>query len=179
MPRLTIQRMMIGIAVLGFVLGLGLIFVRSGQIIEELNDPQRVLGWNSTGLILADGRTIPLLGIRELPPDSDVLSAAIDRGVEIAADGRVTGLLPCRHWCGNDRIKHHIARVDVADLLIFLKVVEFPLSPEIDQAEWHARRKPLDRWDPGNFGEFRIFREWLAREHSKELAWSSAGRNQE
>jgi hypothetical protein len=163
MPRVTIKRLMIWIALAGVPLALACLHYRGRRHIEVLNSPHQVVGWSPSGLILDDGRRILLPKIRQLPPVSEVLSAVIAQGVEVAPDGRVTGLLRCRHWCGNDPIRDDIRRVDVADLLIFLKVVDHPIDPEIDQCDWQSRTIPLERWDPGDFGNFRLFREWVAR----------------
>lgn len=90
------------------------------NIIERLNSPIRVIGWTSEGLQLEDGRTIALPELVSLPASSAALSEATSRGVEIAADGRVYGLVRIDHWCGNDPVGEHIARIDLSLLLLFL-----------------------------------------------------------
>src|SRR5215216_7039928 len=90
------------------------------RMVEKLHKPVAVTGWSDTGLHLADGRTLQLPGFRKLPAVSVALTEATKRGVEIAANGRVYGLVRVDHWCGNDAVREHIARVDVADVLNFV-----------------------------------------------------------
>jgi hypothetical protein len=78
------------------------------------------MGSTVAGLQLADGRLVKLPGVRSLPEYSTALYEVARRGVEIDAEGRVWGLVRVHHWCGNDPIGEHIARVDVARFLIYL-----------------------------------------------------------
>jgi hypothetical protein len=96
--------------------------------IEILHNAAVVTGWSSNGLNLADGRIVQVPGIHSLPGESEALSEAIKRGVEISADGRVLGLVRIHHWCGNDPVRVHIARVDLSDMMSFLRVGE-PVAP--------------------------------------------------
>lgn len=90
--------------------------------IESLHAPVAVKGWTSDGLSLSDGRLVQLPGLHALPSASAALSEMTKRGVEISADGRVYGLVRVHHWCGNDPVREHIARVNISDALIFLHV---------------------------------------------------------
>src|SRR3569832_982548 len=92
--------------------------------IETLNNAVAVTRWSSNGLNLADGRIVQLPGIRSLPSESDALTEATKRGVEMAADGRIWGLVRIHHWCGNDPVREHIARVDISEMMTFLRVGE-------------------------------------------------------
>lgn len=107
------------------------------EIVERLERPVVVRGWTEAALELADGRFVSLPGIARLPASSRILSAAMENGVEIAADGRVIGLLKIHHWCGNDPVRRHWARVDLSDLLCFLNVgeqsVRFSLAPPTER----------------------------------------------
>jgi hypothetical protein len=98
-------------------------FVRI-QKIETLQNPVSVTTWTREGLNLADGRTVELPGMRSLPSDSPALAEATKRGVEIGASGRVWGLVRVHHWCGNDPVQEHLARVDLSDMMTFLRVGE-------------------------------------------------------
>ena len=95
--------------------------------VDRLAQPVGVTSWTETELLLADGRTAKLLGIRKLPPKSEALSEATRRGVELAPDGLVYGLVRIHHWCGNDPVRDHIARVDVSEMMLFLSEDE-PIS---------------------------------------------------
>ena len=92
--------------------------------IETLQHPIAVTGWNSDGLSLADGRTAPIPGLRLLPRHSAALAETTQRGVEIHAGGRIWGLVRIHHWCGNDPVQEHIARIDLSDMVTFLRVGE-------------------------------------------------------
>jgi hypothetical protein len=95
------------------------------SIVEKLDDPIAVKGWAAEGLNLADGRTVQLAGFTALPEKSELLSLATKRGVEIADDGTVTGLISIFHKCGNDPVKKHIARVDLSEMLMYTEQGEY------------------------------------------------------
>ncbi len=112
--------------------GLLVLYLRATGIVERLNDPIAVQGWTAEGLIT--GKTvIPLPGIGPLPATSLALTQAIPHGVEVAPDGRVYGLVKIHHWCGNDPVRHHLARVDLASMLVFLGEAKPPggLNPRL------------------------------------------------
>ena len=96
--------------------------------VESLQAPVALIGWTDAGLQTTDGRTIPVPGIEHLPADSLALAEATKRGVEIAPDGRLICLIRIFHWCGNDPITADIRRVDLSDMLTYLRVGE-PVSP--------------------------------------------------
>lgn len=59
------------------------------------------------------------------------MAEATKRGVEVGVDGRILGLVRTHHWCGNDPVREHIARIDLSDMMIFLRVGEpIALVPE-------------------------------------------------
>lgn len=127
--------------------------------IETLQSPVSVTGWSSDGLKLADGRTVQLSGLRALPGQSAALAEATKRGGEITSDGRVWGLVKVHHWCGNDPVREHIARVDLADMMLFVRAGE-PVVP--------IREEDLLITEPGgrftawgwNVSEFSYFQSW-------------------
>lgn len=99
------------------------------SITETLHPPiLAVNGWNADSLLLADGRRIQLSGFRSLPAQSAALAESVKRGVEINSDGRVYALVRAHSTCGNDRVREHIHRVDLANWLAFLRVGE-PIHP--------------------------------------------------
>src|SRR5262245_13928214 len=107
--------------------------------VEVLHSPTLVTGWSEDGLRLADGRILQLPGFRKLPRESAALTEATKRGVEIASDGRVYGLVRIWHWCGNDPVREHIARVDLADMLMFLRQGEWATAPSSEALELACR----------------------------------------
>jgi hypothetical protein len=130
------------------------------SIIEELDDGVQVTGWNAQGLLLEDGRTLPLPGILELPVHSRMLPSMIGRGVEITWTGRVIGLIDIRHWLPRDPIRRHIARVDIARVLQFTGEVpgdygvaigaKGPIFDDIDDRGWNGQC-------------YQFFQDWSAR----------------
>lgn len=140
-------------------------FMRTGHFspiekIETLQNPVAVTKWSSDGLSLADGRTVQLSRLRSLPSQSAALTEATKRGVEVGADGRVWGLVRVHHWCGNDPVREHIARVDLSDMMTFLRVGE-AVAP-VPEAEFLVG-KPGGRftecgWHIGEFLEFQSWR---------------------
>ena len=132
--------------------------------IESLQSPVAVKGWTEAGLLLDGGRTIQLPGFRSLPAQSDALTEVVQRGVEIATNGRIFGLVKVHHWCGNDPVREHIAKVDISDMLLFLGVGE-PLNPitGTDLAEF-ALRTP-----GGRFSQYG----WDVSEHHQFISWVS------
>lgn len=129
------------------------------QKIEILHNPVIVTKWNRDGLSLADGRTIHLPGLRSLPIDSAALTEATKRGVEIDANGRVWGLVRVHHWCGNDPVREHIARVDLSDMMSFLRVGE--ATAPVPEPEFLVRKPggTFTEWG-WRIGEFLEFRSW-------------------
>lgn len=129
--------------------------------IETLQNPIAVTGWNSDGLRLADGRTLRLPGLRSLPAESPALAETTKRGVEIGADGRIWGLVSIHHWCGNDPVRNHIARVDLSDLMIFLRVGE-PIPSPIPAIDWFVKKPGGDFIEElgWNVSEFKSYLQW-------------------
>lgn len=135
--------------------------VREHDIVEALDDPVEVLAWAPKGLVLADGREVMPRGMVRLPAESEVLAAAVAAGVEVHADGSVHGLLRIWHWCGNDSVREHIARVDVGYLLAFLG--EGERCPDLPEPWMAAKELRFSEygWDVGDFYRFRL---WQKRE---------------
>jgi hypothetical protein len=132
--------------------------------IETLQNPVAVSKWSPDGLNLADGRTVRLPGLRSLPSNSAALTEATKRGVEVGADGRVWGLVRVHHWCGNDPVREHIVRVDLSDMMTFLRVGE-PVGP-VPAAEL------LNTEPGGTFTEWG----WRIEEFLQFQSWQSISR---
>lgn len=167
-------------ALLAF-LGLLTAYLNFTGIAERLNDPILVQGWSSEGLI-AGKRIIPLPGIGPLPSTSTALAKAIENGVEVATDGRVYGLVRVHHWCGNDPVRYHLARVDLAFLLIYLRDAQ-PLGGLDPKLRSKLAARPGGRFS--KFGwwldEYSGFRWWcrdaekLARSHPVAIVGPATG----
>jgi hypothetical protein len=137
--------------------------------VDTLQHPIAVTRWDANGLNLADGRTVALPGLRLLPSTSPALAEVTKRGVDVGADGQVWGLVRIHHWCGNDAVREHVARVDLSQMMTFLRVGE-PTSgvpePELLVNESGGKFSEYG-WD---IGEFLGFQSW------QSIA-ASAGRN--
>jgi hypothetical protein len=137
--------------------------------IEALQSPTAVKGWTEAGLLLDGGRTIQLPGFRSLPAQSDALTEVVQRGVEIATNGRIFGLVKVHHWCGNDPVREHIAKVDISHMLLFLRVGE-SLDP-ITGTDF-AVRTPGGRfskygWDLSEYMQFTSWVSWIEYAQSR------------
>ena len=152
--RFSVRRMMTAVAVIAVFLVLIVNLYRAGRVVEELRSPVAVAGWSETGLHLDDGRTVLLPGIRLTPEVSTALAEATGRGVELGADGRVYSLIRVHHWCGNDPVREHIARVDLARLLTYLSPAAAGLTPDVDLMVKPGGRFTAYGWNVSEFYEF-------------------------
>lgn len=152
--RFTMRRMMAVVAVTALLLVLIIRADRSGRIIEDLSSPVAVAGWSEAGLELRDGRTVSLVGVRISPELSTALTEATRHGVELGADGRVYGLVRVHHWCGNDPIREHIARVDLARLMTYLGPAPAALTPGESLVVTPGGRFTTCGWNVSEFYEF-------------------------
>lgn len=97
--------------------------------VDKLDHPVSVTGWDGDGLVLSDGRHVLPKGMEKLPKDSATLQIATSRGVEVAMDGRIFGLLELWHWCGNDPVKYDLQKIDLAQLLAYHQEGQSYLKP--------------------------------------------------
>lgn len=127
--------------------------------IDSLNNPIGVNGWTADGLLLADGRTLPIPQVRALPSNSVALAEIAKRGVEVRNNGGVYALVQVHHWCGNDPVRTHIARVNVADMLTYLRVGETigPMPEEQFRATETGGRFSQWGWRVGEFYQFEMW----------------------
>jgi hypothetical protein len=129
--------------------------------IERLNNSVPVKSWTPEGLALSDGRTVLLPGIHALPGVSPALTEMTKRGVEIAPNGNVYGLVRIHHWCGNDPVREDIVRVDLAEAMTFLHVGR--TDAPVPQSDSTAREAG------GRFTEWG----WNISEYFQFLYWRS------
>jgi hypothetical protein len=129
------------------------------RIVEGLSQPIAVAGWKDNELRFADGRSVMVPGFRTLPEKSDAIEEATKRGVEITSDGRVIGLVRIHHWCGNDPVREHLARIDISEMLLFLGVGEpdAQLPPEGQGLERLGGTFSRFGWTVDEFLEFEFW----------------------
>lgn len=145
------------------------------DVIEKLQEPAEVAGWDERGLLLKDGRVVPLPECLKMPSKSEALSHLTKRGVEITGDGRVIGLV--RVWnsnsCGTCYRGEYIVRVDIADALFFLKDGEWAVPPSERTNTFLESRSGTSNqitelgWETGSFRKFELVGELLADDRSR------------
>lgn len=152
------------------VLGVGLLslLVPYSQVSREywpeghsdaLDTPVTVVGFDATGLTLAGGRRLIVPGYKSLTGAGSLIEATTEKGVEITPDGKIFGLLKIWHWCGNDPVRYHYARVNLADLLRY-----FDKGEPIEKKTSPARLVPFREFEYTESGwsisEWMHFRGW-------------------
>jgi hypothetical protein len=98
------------------------------RIIERLESPIAVKSWSREGIILSDGRILTFPGLEKVLTNSLALDEVAKRGLEISSDGSVYGLVRVWHWCGNDSVREHVARVDVKKMVLYLSELDQVLA---------------------------------------------------
>jgi hypothetical protein len=129
------------------------------DIIERLDDPIAVSGWEEDGLRLVDGRTVQLPGFTALPKTSSLLASTTKNGVEIDEQGRVFGIVEVWHWCGNDPVRDDFRRVDLAMLLAFAGEGTFDIPSKGELPDYASPPDLIGdgRIDPGSFRWYQVF----------------------
>lgn len=84
--------------------------------IEVLNQPTAIQRIEKDQLVLADGSTVRIPLINDLPTESPLFLAAVQNGVEINESGEVFGLLWADRICGNDPCVWRRLRVNLSEL---------------------------------------------------------------
>jgi hypothetical protein len=112
---------------------------------------------------------VTLPGISNLPATSDAIAESTKRGVEMGTDGRVYGLVRIHHWCGNDPVREHITRVDISEMLLFLRVGEpvLKLLPEEQGLEQPGGTFSRFGWTVDEFMEFEFWQK--LRQQNRDL----------
>jgi hypothetical protein len=106
------------------------------RIIETLNNPIPVDGWDADGLILSSGARLILPNVAHLKPGGVPLDEFLKNGVE-QSNGRVYGIVKVWHWCGNDSCREHYARIDIGYLIEFCSAGELIEDiSEVDVPPW-------------------------------------------
>jgi len=129
--------------------------------VETLQNPVAVKAWTSNSLVLVDGRTVQIPGVRELPVEASALTEITKRGIEVGPDGRTYALVRIHHWCGNDPVRNHIVKVDLSRTLMFLHIgVPLEAVPRAEDTAWEDGGD-FFKWG-WNVSEFTRFKSWLA-----------------
>lgn len=100
-------------------------YLRTGHfspinIVDSLVAPLGVAEFTAAGLRTVEGSWIPLPGVAGIEPPPAVLRDVKKYGVEVTPEGSVFALVRVHHWCGNDPVRFHLARVDLSSLLLLL-----------------------------------------------------------
>lgn len=110
------------------------------QIIETLHGPVAVAGIEKNGLRISDNRLLNIPGAATLDLPPAISRDIMKHGVEIAPDGTILALLRVHHWCGNDPVRVHFARLELASVLLLIRedndrVTDYGVSPGISMME--------------------------------------------
>jgi hypothetical protein len=105
------------------------------QIIETLVSPLRIVAVNESGLITSEGKLLTLPGVPSIPKQPRIAKDILDYGIELNTNGSTYALIHVHHWCGNDPVRFHLARVDLSSLYMATKdkagasISEYGISP--------------------------------------------------
>lgn len=152
---------------------LALVGCGRSSVVEDLDHPTSVSRIDDRGLILSDGRRVEWGFHAPNAARLRAVEAAVAQGIEISDDGRAVGLVRIHHWCGNDPVGWHWARVDVRELLEFL-VHATKASPRaaVDLA-WSDRQFGRHGW---NVSQWDQFERWSGRDPGRIYRWSDSAR---
>jgi hypothetical protein len=107
------------------------------RIVETLQTPVRIGSITENGLLTADGKLLLLPGITNVVISESVKKDIVEHGVETAPDGAIYALVRVHHWCGNDPVVFHLARVNLSSLLLLIedqprrRVAEYGIDPGV------------------------------------------------
>lgn len=130
------------------------------DVVESLRSPIHIKGWTQAGLLLEDGRLLVVPEVNLLPTSSLALKEATRGGVEVIG-GRIYCLVQVHHWCGNDPIRKHIARLDLSNFLTFLGV------GQVSEASREKRESEGLAPEGGSFSDAG----WRAEEYFAFKSW--------
>lgn len=131
------------------------------EIVETLDQAIPVNSWDKDGLQIEDGRRVSFPGFIQLPSTSEAVTQAIKSGVEIDVQGNIYGLVRIHHWCGNDRCRNHVARVNLAHMLMFLQqgVLSRPLPQSLTADIMPVGSNSFSEWG-WNVSDYFSFQSW-------------------
>lgn len=149
------------VKVLAILSALALLGCGRRSVIETLENATAVERIEDHGLVLRDGRRIEW-GF-DVPNAARLraVHAAVEQGIEVTPEGCPIGLIRIHHWCGNDNIRRHWARVDVRKLLEFLPHVWPPAPHNPGDRSWSNPHFGRHGW---NWSKWRQFEKWSGRD---------------
>ncbi len=176
MKKARTKVLAVGLSLAGLALamwllqGLSIGYFFPETIREQLSHPVTVLAIKPEGLRLADGRFVAIPWIERLPLGMPILEDATAQGVEVDDAGYVFGLLRIHHWCGNDPVRKHLARVNLSNLLVACgaeTTVPLPKGllggpPEVKYTKYG--------WDMGDYVQSDCLSRFLEAKHGAEAA---------
>ena len=112
-------------------------------IVDSLHSPKSVTAIEDDGVKTADGARANLPNASRIRERPLLVEDIFKHGIEVTPSGDVYGLIRIHHWCGNDPVRYHLARVNLLSLAALL---------EYDQS-MHASKR---RIDPGTLHFLRL-----------------------
>ncbi|MFT5464808.1 MAG: hypothetical protein ACI8QS_003715 [Planctomycetota bacterium] len=104
--------------------------MRRREVIEELRNPRPVQRITEEDLFLTWREGLGMPGFPYSPPAIAALWEATRSGVEVHSSGSPVGLIRVWHWCGNDPVGRHVARVPLVELARFIEAEgHFDMTP--------------------------------------------------
>jgi hypothetical protein len=105
------------------------------KIVDQLESPIHIVAVKESGLVTSEGQILMLPGVRSIPKQPRIAKDILDYGVELNTNGSTYALIHVHHWCGNDPVRFHLARVDLSSLYLAVadgedaSISEFGISP--------------------------------------------------
>jgi hypothetical protein len=107
------------------------------RIVETLESPVHIVAIREAGLITGEGKILTLPDVITIPKEPRIWKDILDYGVELNTNGSTYALVHVHHWCGNDPVRYHLARVDLSSLCIEINarsnvtITEFGIDPNL------------------------------------------------
>lgn len=107
------------------------------KIVDTLSARVSIASVGDSGLMTQDGRIIRLPGVSNIVAPASVARDITEHGVEVQLDGTVYALIRVHHWCGNDPVRFHLARLDLSSLFLVLgeqkqaRTTEYGINPGV------------------------------------------------
>lgn len=128
----------------------------SMHVLESLDEARGVRGWTRSELVLYDDQRIPIPGIDDLRAFTAILTDLTRNGVEVV-DGDIIALVPISHWCGNDSVRRHDARISIPELLRFTSERSASALGKAEDSSFIRRWTIWGGWD---VDEYHAFLRW-------------------
>jgi len=128
----------------------GCFLLSSHSIVDELDHPISIQTCTEAGLLTSSGDILKVPETESLTCDSEAMREVMSHHIEVDHNGRVHGLVRVHHWCGNDPVSFHLARVDVGRMIAFLETSASVYgAPRFSEHGWNASQYyEFKDWDP-------------------------------